>query len=104
MIVSSPNKNIVSKIFYDKTRLRPDMTGEREIMGDDRCLFRTSRSMFGFIKYHENVFVVGERYARNVLLSIPLFEGAKIFDAFNNIFEYPLANFFNPDKPEIGQM
>lgn len=49
MIISSPTKNILSKI-YEKTRLRPDMQAEREILGGDRCLLFGSNKILRLLK------------------------------------------------------
>ena len=45
LIISSPTKNILSRIFYEKTRLRPDMVEERAIFGIDRCLLSRQPEM-----------------------------------------------------------
>ena len=37
----SPTKNIVARIYNEKTKLRPDMIEERAILGSDRCLDQT---------------------------------------------------------------
>lgn len=38
LAVGSPAKNILARIFYEKTRLRPDMLMEKAMLGSDRCL------------------------------------------------------------------
>ena len=38
MILSSPTKNILWKIFNEKTGLREDMVEERKLLSGDRCL------------------------------------------------------------------
>ena len=102
LISQTPTKNLLWKVYDEKTRLRQDMLAERKLIGDDRCFFKRQRGLFDLIKYHENIFVVGPSNERNLLVSIPLFEGANIFEALK-ITEYRLVNFYSSDKPEIGR-
>lgn len=66
MIISSPTKNILSKI-YAKTRLGPNMKKEREILNEDRCLIGRSPKMFELL--HSPILLVGERKAADTLLA-----------------------------------
>ena len=103
MIISSPTKNILSRIFQEKTRLGPDMTKERELFEGENCLISRDYKMTQL--FSSEIFLVGERHTADLLMST--FEGFEgIFNKLwisETIYEYNLVAYYNGDKPEIGR-
>lgn len=105
LILNTPNKNnknILWRLAHEKTRLRPDMVKERELLSGDRCLLSSSRRMFELL--FSDIFVVGERNAVNMLLALPLFvdDKNKVWAGQKKFYEYPLALYYNVEKPWLG--
>lgn len=51
MILSSPTKNILSKVYYEKTKLRPNMVKERQFFKSGRCLlYRDMKLVYELVK------------------------------------------------------
>lgn len=107
LIVSSPTKNILWRIF-ERTRLRPDMTREREILGGERCLFTRSPDMFQLLR--SDIFLVGERSAANLLFSafymaenllnkLWFNENIKLYE-YNKVLYYSLRQKENKERIE----
>lgn len=95
MITSSPTRNILAKIYDEKTLLRPDMIKERAVLKRPRCLLFRDPSVFQLLK--SDLFLVGERTAGNLLMSSSfLFEGMfkKLFVNQKSIYEYNLVGFW----------
>ena len=59
MIASSPNKNLLWRIFDEKTRLRPDQIEEKQIVENERCLVPRDPKIVALLK--TDAFVVGDR-------------------------------------------
>ena len=104
LIISSPTKNILSSIFYEKTRLRPDMVEERAILGKDRCLFTRDRMVTQLLD--SEFYLFGERKLGTMLMGIPFLVGAmpkKLWLNERDIYEYNLVIYYNREKPRIGK-
>ena len=102
LIAVTPNKNVLWKLFYEKTRLREDMVKERQVLGSDHCWITGQSNMFQLL--NSDVFALGERNLKNFLLSIPgAFTDKDVF-CNNKIYEYTLSLFYTVDKPWIGKM
>lgn len=102
MIMSSPKNNNLWKL-YQRTRLRPDMAFERELIGGDRCLLKNDPKMAAVM--NSGVFVVIDRTAGNLLLTVlQMFPGAfrKAWINPDLGYGYNLVNYYNGDKPEIS--
>lgn len=93
MILSSPTKNILTRI-YAKTWLKPNMKKERKILNEDRCLIKRSPEMIQLL--HSPIVLVGERKAADALLA-----SAFVVESFLNkiwlnqrrkIYEYNKGN------------
>ena len=104
MIGSSSTKNILSRILYEKTRLRPDMAKERELLKSDHCLAERSPKLLSLFS-SDNFFFVGERNMFHIFLT-----AFSLVDGFFNklwiaekIYEYNLVIYYNADKPTIGR-
>ena len=93
MILSSPTRNILSRIFYEKTQFRSDMEAEREILKKDRCLLFRDPKVLQLLK--SDLYLCGERTGGNLLMSSSfLFEGMfkKLWVNKRAIFEYNLVS------------
>ena len=104
LIASSPTKNILWRIFNEKTRLRPDMIKEREIIERDRCLLFRDPKMIQLLR--SDIFLVGETTAGNLLMSSSyLFEemSNKLWVNQRSFYEYNLVIYYNSDKSRIGR-
>ena len=107
MVTSSPTKTntVLSRIFYEKTRLRPDMAFERAILESDRCLLSKHPKVFQL--FDSPVFIVGEKKGSNMLAAATrvLFEGnlKKVWSKERDIYQYNLVFYYNGDKPRIGE-
>ena len=105
MIVSSSTKNVLWRIFHEKTRLRPDMARERAILENDRCLLPSDYVKITKIMQISDIFIVGERTIANILLpSLYMLEG--IFKKLwipEKIYEYNQVVYYNRDKQWIGR-
>lgn len=65
-IENSPAKSILGMI-YEKTRLKPEMEKERQMLGD-RCLLSLDLKMLK-LAISKDVFLLGEQDAANLLFS-----------------------------------
>ena len=104
LITSSPTKNILSRIFYEKTRLRPDMVEERAILGKDRCLITRDRLVMQLLD--SEFYLFGERKLGTLLMGVPLFVEAmpkKLWLNERDIYEYNLVIYHIREKPRIGK-
>lgn len=105
MITSSPVYNILSKVYYEKTRLSPDMLEERELLGQDRCLVTRDLKMLKLIKMR--VFVMAERKVGDWLLSVPfVVEGMpkKIWLSDRATeYSYPLVIYYSRESTKVGK-
>ena len=101
-LASSSAKSILGKIF-EKTRLRPEMKDEQEILGD-RCLLTFNSNMLKLI-VSENVFLVEEQDTGYGLFSAAyLIRGVftKIWMLEDSVYSHNLVFYFNLDKMTIG--
>ena len=106
LVVGSPNnRNLLWKIFHEKTKIRSDMKKENEIFPDGRCLV----GLIGF-KILEiissKVFFVGDRRLADFFLSGTFFiEGSikKIWIS-EKLYEYPQVIYYAAGKSMIGKM
>ena len=105
LIVSSRTKNVLRRIFHEKTRLRPDMARERAILENDRCLLPSDYVKITKIIQISDVFLVGERTLANLLLtSLSMLEGLlKKLWIPEKIYEYNNVVYYNRDKQWIGR-
>ena len=105
MIASSTTRNILWKIYYEKTHLRSDMEKEKAFLGRDLChLDIDPVHMMGIL--NSDVFFVGQRSTGEVLMStsIPYAgDSKKLLLNEKPIFEFNLVSYYNGDKPEIGR-
>ena len=107
MITSSTTKNVLSRIFYVKTQLQPDMVKERALLKKDRCLLATDLGSFNVVYSSNNIFIIGAKSFGNLVLG----SSSLVFEFFKNqiwiskksIYEFNLAFYFNGDKPRIGK-
>ena len=61
MIASSPNKNVLSRVLNQKTRLRPDMMKERELFEGDHCLLTPSVKLLTLMEFVESkIYLLGK--------------------------------------------
>ena len=104
MITSSPVKNLLSRVYYNKTLLRPDMLKERELFNGDHCwISKELQKMLPLLE--SDVFLLAERKIANLLLSIPIIVDQipkRIWLNERSIFEYPLVVYYHREKPRIG--
>ena len=104
LIISSPNKNILSKIFWEKTWLNPSMKKERELLKEDRCIIRDFSKLPSL--FRSPIYLIGELNSANVILAslASLLEGAlkAIWLNEKNLYEYRHVLYYNPAKPEIA--
>lgn len=108
LIASSPKKSVLSRIFYEKTRFRPDMTEERRIFNGSRCLVPKVSSPTNEIGkiFQSEIFFVGERTIGNLILASSfMFEGIskKLWISENNLYDYYKVIYYDEDKPRIGR-
>ena len=102
LIAATPNKNVLWRLYHEKTRLREDMESERQLLGKDNCWITDDPNMFQLLK--ADGFALGERNVKNFLISIPgTFVDVGLF-CNNRIYEYALSLFYTVDKPWIGKM
>ena len=102
LIAATPNKNVLWRLYHEKTRLREDMESERQLLGKDNCWITDDPNMFQLLK--ADGFALGERNVKNFLISIPgTFVDVGLF-CNNRIYEYALSLFYTVDKPWIGRM
>ena len=106
MISSSSVKNVLSKVYYEKTRLRPEMARERAILKSDFCLLSIDSPLI-YDLLNSDFFLFGERKGGNYLLANSfMFE--KLFNRVwlneKPVFEYNLVIYHNRDKgPRLGK-
>ena len=103
LIVSLPTKNVLSRIFYEKTRLRPDRVEQRKILGKDRCLMSPDIQMLRLLKI--GGFLFAERKVLHLLLAMPVFVESmpnKMWLREMN-YEYNLVTYYRRDKPRLGK-
>lgn len=75
MVISTQVKNILSRIFAEKTFFRADMLEERALLGD-RCLFTSDFIKIAKIIQDSDVFMLGEGTLMNMLMAgMSLLEG-----------------------------
>ena len=106
MIATSKTKNILSRIYSEKTLLRSDMVAERNFIKGEHCFVPKDPQIFQLFG-QSDVFLVGERTVGNLFLSIPnLLTGFVNQLWFNQrpIFEFNLAIYYDRDKPELGNV
>ena len=105
MTTSAPtNGSILSKIYYEKTKLRPDMV---KILKRDRCLLntQTADSRTATILNSE-FYLVGATKASDMLLGMPFLVTAlpkKLWFIRRNIYNYNLVLYYRREKERIGQ-
>ena len=101
LIAATPNKNVLWRLFHEKTRLREDMVKERQFLETDHCWITGQSNMFQLLK--SDIFAMGEQNAKNFLLSVPgAFTDKGVF-CNDKIYEYALSLFYTIDKPWIGR-
>lgn len=105
MIKSSPVKNILSKIYNEKTSLlKHNMVEERSLFETDKCLITRDYKMTQLVS--SDVVLIGERHTADLLMAT--LEGLggvfnKMWISDKIIFEYNLVSYYNGDKPEIAR-
>ena len=74
-VTSSPvkNKNVLSRLYYEKTVLRPDMVRERKLLKGDRCFLFRDPSILEVLNF--DIFIVGPRTYGHVLLASTYYFG-----------------------------
>lgn len=105
MIISSPTKNIMWRIFHEKTRLRPDMVKEREILEDDRCLLARNLEKLEKILKSTRIYLIADRRMIDlVLASSFIFENnIKKLWISQQLYEYNKVIYYhNGNNPTIG--
>ena len=105
MIISSPTKNIMWRIFHEKTRLRPDMVKEREILEDDRCLLARNLEKLEKILKSTRIYLIADRRMIDlVLASSFIFENnIKKLWISQPLYEYNKVIYYhNGNNPTIG--
>ena len=103
-VSSRDKKNIISKIFYEKTRLRSDMAKERNILGGDRCLLSKDPTKISKL-LNSDVYLVAERNLADFFLSGTfLVSGAlkKLWISESRIFEYKKVIYYHAEKTDVG--
>ena len=102
-LASSSSKNsLLRKIYYEKSRLRPEMKMLRELYGD-RCWVTLDRKIMQLVLAN-GIYVLGPKDVGNLLMSI----GSLVKSFFTKvwliekIYEYNLVFYYNPDKPRIA--
>ena len=108
MITSMPtrsNKNILS-ILYEKTRLRPELAKEREIIGRDRCLIARDLSKIEKLLESTSIFFVGDRRQADLMLATSSMFAhliPKLWISPKAIYEHPKVIYYqNANNPTIG--
>ena len=93
LILSSPTKNILTKIFHEKTQLRPDMQRERAILQKSQCLLFRNPKVFQVL--NSDVFFVAELTLAHLMLGMTSLLN-KVFNSLwiseESIFEYNLVS------------
>ena len=107
MVANSPaRKNILSRIFDEKTRLRDDMAKERAMLKGDRCLPPRSPEMFDLM--NSDVFLVGPGTSMDLLLITSSFLFGRPFKSMwiteKKITEYPMVLYYSLRKMENEQL
>ena len=83
MIFSSKTKNIISKVYYEKTRLRPDMIKERKYFKTGRCLlYREVRLVYEMVKTGRKIECLISIAYSNLAFQSPLLIIRKPFSDF----------------------
>lgn len=103
LIASAPSKNVLTRVFNEKTWLPPGMTKERHILKSDRCLMKRNPSIYSL--FNSNFYLIGERSSANYVLAISfMFERLfkKLWINERAISEYPLMMYHARDKPKIN--
>lgn len=106
MITDSSPTNILTRVYHEKTLLRPGMVKEMEILKGNRCHLSGDPAMANLLE--SSFYLIGERSVATLLGSLPFlvepFSKRKIWFLQNNIYEYPVAVYYNPEKdPRIGR-
>ena len=105
IIIGSPAKSLLSRIFYEKTRLRPDMGKERAIVKKDRCLIPRRPEVLDLM--NSDLFIlVAKTFVDFVLTSSSIMTGFfrnQMWISRKPIFEFNLVTYYNGDKPRIGK-
>ena len=107
MITSSPNRDVLSRIFYEKTLLKPEMEMERKMLGEERCLIGRNIPMTKLLEASlDDFFLVMQRQTRNTLLGSSFLLG-RVFKMMwiseKKVYEYPKVYYYDGNKPEIGK-
>lgn len=94
-MMSSPTKNILSRIFNEKMRLRPEMVEERETLDDNFCLISRTQKVFQFFKF--DFFILVPRITANIFVAmIDSFDGllGKVWISEKAIYQYNLVIYY----------
>lgn len=88
-------KNLLSKIFYEKTHLGEHMLDERQLLQNDRCLLKRDPSLLKLMK-SEHIFLVASQPLASFLLAfMSMFEkGRSIWLSEQIVQEYNLVSWF----------
>ena len=103
-ITNSPSKNVLTRVFNEKTWLREDMKKEREMLKSGRCMLSRNPSISALLD--SDVYFIGERSLANYLLANPIFFKSlfkKLWVNERAIAEYPLVVYHTRDKRISGE-
>lgn len=106
---SLPRKSILSKIYYDKTRLRPNMNRERQLLGQERCLIQRNPKLLSLLDI--DAYFVSEKTQLNLVMASALMFSeerrrlwiyGKDLYSYNRVFLYSLRH--KENKQRIGKV
>lgn len=107
LAADSPSRSLLSRIYYEKTKLRSDMHEERKFFKEGRCIF--PRTLSAGAPLDMDAYLVLERNQGNLLMSTGFMMdglarknaiwilGKGIFD-YNKVFYYSLKQKGNDQR------
>ena len=94
MITSLPTKtSTLSKIYYEKTKFRPDMEMERELLKKDHCYYNINPVLYKMIP--SDIFLVAEWRVLDLFMAVPLFVEQfpkQLWVKRAGIYQYPIVS------------
>ena len=91
----SPNQNLLSKIFYEKTYFAKGMVAEQQLLQNDRCLLKRDPNLLKLMK-SEHVYLVASQILTSFILAfLSIFvKGERIWLSEQIIQEYNLVLYY----------